>query len=400
MDDATSFIEEATAEIADQVGDRRVLIALSGGVDSSVTAELTHRAVGERLTPVYVDTGLMRKDETEQIKDTFGHMTDLRVVEAQDEFIDALAGIIDPEEKRNVIGERFIRTFERVATEVDAEVLAQGTIYPDRIESEGNIKSHHNVGGLPDVVDFEDIVEPVRDLYKDEVRQVARELGLESIISERMPFPGPGLAVRVIGEQFIRTFEEVAREVDAEVLAQGTIYPDRIESEGNIKSHHNVGGLPDVVDFEDIVEPVRELYKDEVRQVARSLGLEELISERMPFPGPGLAVRVVGEVTREKLHVAREATHIVEEELEEHEPWQAFAAVLAKGTGVKGDNRVHGWIVSVRSVESRDGMTARAQELDWGTLQRIQSRITGQLDDVARVVYDVTHKPPATIEYE
>ncbi len=305
MDDPTTFIEDAIEEISEQVGDRRVLIALSGGVDSSVTAELTHRAIGDRLTPVYVDTGLMRKDETAQISDTFDHMDDLRIVEAQDAFVDALAGVTDPEEKR-----------------------------------------------------------------------------------------------MVIGEQFIRTFEEVAREVDAEVLAQGTIYPDRIESEGNIKSHHNVGGLPDVVDFEDIVEPVRELYKDEVRQVARSLGLEELISERMPFPGPGLAVRVVGEVTREKLHVAREATHIVEEELEEHEPWQAFAAVLAKGTGVKGDNRVHGWIVSVRSVESRDGMTARAQELDWGTLQRIQSRITGQLDDVARVVYDVTHKPPATIEYE
>jgi GMP synthase (glutamine-hydrolysing) len=181
---------------------------------------------------------------------------------------------------------------------------------------------------------------------------------------------------------------------------QGTIYPDRIESEGNIKSHHNVGGLPDVVDFEGIVEPVRDLYKDEVREVARALGLEEVVSERMPFPGPGLAVRVIGEVTKEKVEVAREACHVVEEELEEYDPWQAFAAVIGKGTGVKGDNRVHGWIVAVRSVESRDGMTARAQELSWETLQRIQSRITGQNDNVARVVYDVTHKPPATIEYE
>jgi GMP synthase (glutamine-hydrolysing) len=183
-------------------------------------------------------------------------------------------------------------------------------------------------------------------------------------------------------------------------LVQGTIYPDRIESEGTIKSHHNVGGLPEVVDFEGIVEPMRDLYKDEVREVARELGLEEIISERMPFPGPGLAVRIIGEVTEEELAVAREATDVVEDELEEYEPWQAFAAVLGRATGVKGDNRVHGHVVAVRSVESRDGMTARAQEIDWETLQRIQSRITGSLENVSRVVYDVTHKPPATIEYE
>ncbi|MFB6173626.1 MAG: glutamine-hydrolyzing GMP synthase subunit GuaA, partial [Halobacteriales archaeon] len=203
-----------------------------------------------------------------------------------------------------------------------------------------------------------------------------------------------------IGEGFIREFERVAREVDADYLVQGTIYPDRIESEGTIKSHHNVGGLPERIDFEGIVEPMRDLYKDEVREVARELGLEAVVSERMPFPGPGLAVRILGEVTEEKLRVAREATAVVEDELAEHDPWQAFAAVLGKATGVKGDNRVHGWVVAVRSVESRDGMTARAQEVGWGTLQRIQSRITGELDDVSRVVYDVTHKPPATIEYE
>lgn len=274
-------------------------------MDSSVAAALAYRAIGDQLTPVYVDTGLMRKGETEGIRETFDYMESLRVVEAQDRFLGALEGVIDPEEKRKVIGEQFIREFEREAKDTDANYLVQGTIYPDRIESEGNIKSHHNVGGLPDVVDFEGIVEPVRDLYKDEVREVARELGLESVVSERMP-----------------------------------------------------------------------------------------------FPGPGLAVRIVGEVTEEKVEVARHACHVVEEELEEYDPWQAFAAVIGKGTGVKGDNRVHGWIVSVRSVESRDGMTARAQELSWETLQRIQSRITGQNDNVARVVYDVTHKPPATIEYE
>jgi GMP synthase (glutamine-hydrolysing) len=204
----------------------------------------------------------------------------------------------------------------------------------------------------------------------------------------------------LIGEQFIREFEEIAREVGADVLVQGTIYPDRIESEGTIKSHHNVGGLPDVIDFDEIVEPMRDLYKDEVREVARALDLEAIVSERMPFPGPGLAVRIIGEVTEEKLTVAREATHVVEDELEEYDPWQALAAVIGKATGVKGDNRVHGWIVAVRSVESRDGMTARAQEIDWETLQRIQSRITGENETVSRVVYDVTHKPPATIEYE
>jgi GMP synthase (glutamine-hydrolysing) len=305
MVDVDSFIPEAKTEIADEIGDANAVIALSGGVDSSTAAALAYEAIGDQLTPVYVDTGLMRKGETEQIRETFDYMDSLRIVEAQDRFLDSLEGITDPEEKRHAIG-----------------------------------------------------------------------------------------------EQFIREFETVAREVDADYLVQGTIYPDRIESEGTIKSHHNVGGLPDVVDFEGIVEPMRDLYKDEVREVARDLDLEEIISERMPFPGPGLAVRIIGEVTEEKLAVAREANHVVEEELEEYEPWQALAAVIGKATGVKGDNRVHGWVVAVRSVESRDGMTARAQEIDWETLQRIQSRITGENDNVSRVLYDVTHKPPATIEYE
>ncbi|MFD1585674.1 glutamine-hydrolyzing GMP synthase [Halorientalis brevis] len=305
MVDVDSFIEEKKDEIAAAVGDGHAIIALSGGVDSSTAAALAYESIGDQLTPVYVDTGLMRKGETDEIRETFDYMDSLRIVEAQDRFLDALEGETDPEEKRHIIGEQFIREFETVAKEVDADYLVQGTIYPDRIESEGTIKSHHNVGGLPDVIDFEGIVEPMRDLYKDEVREVARELDLE-----------------------------------------------------------------------------------------------EIISERMPFPGPGLAVRIIGEVTEEKLEVAREANHVVEEELEEYEPWQALAAVIGKATGVKGDNRVHGWVVAVRSVESRDGMTARAQEIDWQTLQRIQSRITGENDNVARVLYDVTHKPPATIEYE
>jgi len=303
MVDTDAFVEETIAEIREAVGDGHAVIALSGGVDSSTAAALAYEALGDRLTPVYVDTGLMRKGETESIRDTFDYMERLRVVDARDRFLSVVSGVTDPEEKRHVIGELFIREFEAVARDVEADYLVQGTIYPDRIESEGTIKSHHNVGGLPEAIDFEGIVEPMCDLYKDEVREVARALDLE-------------------------------------------------------------------------------------------------MSERMPFPGPGLAVRIVGEVTEEKLAVAREANHVVEEELQSYDPWQALAAVVGKATGVKGDNRVHGWVVAVRSVDSRDGMTARAQDVDWETLQRIQSRITGENDSVARVLYDVTHKPPATIEYE
>ena len=303
MVDVDEFVGEKIAEVGSEIGDENAVIALSGGVDSSTAAALSYEAVGDQLTPVYVDTGLMRKGETDTVRETFAYMDSLRIVDARGRFLDALEGVTDPEQKRHAIGEQFIREFETVAREVDATHLVQGTIYPDRIESEGTIKSHHNVGGLPERIDFDGIVEPMRDLYKDEVREVARELDLA-------------------------------------------------------------------------------------------------MAERMPFPGPGLAVRVLGEVTAEKLAVVREATHVVEEELESYDPWQAFAAVLGKATGVKGDNRVHGWVVAVRSVESRDGMTARAQELDWETLQRIQSRITGENENVARVVYDVTHKPPATIEYE
>ena len=177
MVDVDTFIEEKIDEIGSAVGDDNAVIALSGGVDSSTAAALAYEAVGDQLTPVYVDTGLMRKGETEEIRETFSYMDSLRIVEAQDRFLDALAGITDPEEKRHVIGEQFIREFETVAREEGADVLVQGTIYPDRIESEGTIKSHHNVGGLPDAVDFDRIVEPMRDLYKDEVREVAREIG-------------------------------------------------------------------------------------------------------------------------------------------------------------------------------------------------------------------------------
>lgn len=305
MVNTEKFIQQAVREIRELTGDARVVMALSGGVDSSVCAALAAQAIGERLEPIYVDTGLMRKGETERICHLFGQMN-LRVVDAADEFLDALAGVIDPETKRKIIGERFIRVFEREAEKTGATVLLQGTIYPDRIESEGGIKSHHNVGGMP-----------------------------------------PGIA------------------------------------------------------FTQVIEPLRDLYKDEVRDVAGALGLPREIQHRMPFPGPGLAVRIIGDVTREKVAVIREANAIAEEELvEEFRPWQCLAALVGLGTGVKGDIRLHGWIVAVRAVNSRDGMTADPLEVPYPVLFRIASRITAEIPSVARVVYDVTPKPPATIEYE
>jgi GMP synthase (glutamine-hydrolysing) len=305
MVNAPRFIESAIKEIQQEVGDQRVVIALSGGVDSSVCAELARRAVGGQLVAIYVDTGLMRKGETERIAQLFGDIQ-LQVVHAGDEFLAALRGICDPEQKRKVIGERFIRVFEREAKKTGATCLLQGTIYPDRIESEGGIKSHHNVGGMPVEMTFTKVIEPLRDLYKDEVRVVAGEL----------------------------------------------LLPPEIQ-------------------------------------------------HRMPFPGPGLAVRVIGEVTPEKVVVAREANWIVEDEIvEQYRPWQCFAALLGLGTGVKGDNRVHGWVVAVRAVNSRDGMTADPIRLPYEVLDTIASRITAEIPSVARVVYDITPKPPATIEYE
>lgn len=303
MVDAASFAESAVEEIRGEV-DGEALIALSGGVDSSVCAELAHRALGDRLHAVFIDTGLMRKGEVGRVKSTF-EGKGLEVVDASERFLEGLNGVTDPEEKR-----------------------------------------------------------------------------------------------KVVGQLFIREFEKIAKSEDVDYLIQGTIYPDRIESEGGIKSHHNVGGLPSEIDFKGVVEPLRELYKDEVRVVARYLGLPEDIAERMPFPGPGLAVRIVGEVTEEKLGVARDANAIAEEELLKYRPWQTLAAVLGRATGVKGDRRVHGWVVAIRAVESRDGMTASALEIPWDHLRETGSRISGEIPQVARVVYDVTDKPPATIEFE
>lgn len=305
MVNTEKFIAKAIEEIKTSAGNEKVVMALSGGVDSSVCAVLAARAIGDNLIPIYIDTGLMRKGETERIRTIFSDIQ-LDIVHAEDEFLDALAGVVDPEAKRKVIGERFIRVFEREAKKQGARCLLQGTIYPDRIESEGGIKSHHNVGGMP--------------------------LNIE---------------------------------------------------------------------FTKVIEPIRDLYKDEVREVAGSLGMPAEIQHRMPFPGPGLAVRVLGEVTREKVAVVREANWIVEDELvEKYRPWQCFAALLGLGTGVKGDNRLHGWIIAIRAVNSRDGMTADPLDIPFDQLTRIGSRITADIPSVSRVVYDITAKPPATIEYE
>jgi GMP synthase (glutamine-hydrolysing) len=307
MFDPKVFIKEAVSEM--DIGDETAIIGLSGGVDSSVAAAIVHRGVGEHLVVVFVNHGFMRKGEEEEIVKTFRDDLgmNLRVVHAQDRFFEALKGVTDPEEKRKIIGNVFIHVFEEVAKEEGASYLVQGTIAPDWIESDGGIKSHHNVAGLPS-----------------------------------------GMVLKLI-------------------------------------------------------EPLRDLYKDEVRKVARELGLPESISERMPFPGPGLAVRVIGELTPERVEIVREANAIFEEELKKAglKPWQALAALLGEKTvGVKGDIRDYGYTIAIRAVESVDAMTATAMEIPWEVLKTVQKRITREIPEVTRVMYDITDKPPATIEFE
>jgi len=320
--DAERFIAEATAQIRKQVGQGKAIIAVSGGVDSSAAAVLASRALGHSIRCVFVDTGLMRKGEAEKVKSSLAAAgVSVEVVEAQKEFLRALKGVREPERKRKIIGEKFIRVFEREAKKSGASFLVQGTIAPDWIES-------GSAGGA----------------------------GLRD----------------------------------------------------TIKSHHNVGGLPKKMGMR-LVEPLRELYKDEVRKVGAALGLPEEICSRQPFPGPGMAVRVMGEATEKKVGIVREACAIVEEEIElavregkMGRPWQYFAVLLPiKSVGVLGDARAYGYTVAVRAVESIDGMTAKACRVPPEVLERIADRITRQLKEhVNRVVYDTTSKPPATIEWE
>lgn len=321
-----NVIAEQVERIRAQVGGGRVLSALSGGVDSAVSTALVHKAVGDQLVAVFVDHGLLRKGEREQVEQDYVASTGVRLVtvDARQTFLDALAGVSDPEQKRKIIGREFIRAFERVQRELVDEAAAEG--------------------------------EPIR------------------------------------------------------FLVQGTLYPDVVESGGgsgtaNIKSHHNVGGLPEDLQFE-LVEPLRTLFKDEVRAIGRELGLPEVIVSRQPFPGPGLGIRIVGEVTADRLEILRDADAIAREELTkaglDAEIWQCPVVLLAdvRSVGVQGDGRTYGHPIVLRPVSSEDAMTADWTRMPYDVLARISNRITNEVREVNRVVLDVTSKPPGTIEWE
>ena len=324
--DASSIIEDQVAKIRAQVGDAQVICGLSGGVDSAVAAALVHKAVGDQLTCVFVDHGLLRKGEVEQVKHDFVAATGIKLitVDAADDFLEALKGVSEPERKRKIIGEKFIRTFEKAQ------------------------------------------------------RQVIEEAGAEG--------------------------------KEVKFLVQGTLYPDVVESGGgdgaaNIKSHHNVGGLPEDLKFE-LVEPLRTLFKDEVRAIGTELGLPDEIVWRQPFPGPGLGIRIIGEITKERLDLLREADAIAREELTkaglDRDIWQCPVVLLADvhSVGVQGDERTYGSPIVLRPVSSEDAMTADWSRVPYDVLATISTRITNECRQINRVVLDVTSKPPATIEWE
>lgn len=315
-----AFVENTIDEIRDKVGDKKVLLALSGGVDSSVAAGLLSRAVGKQLTCVFVDHGLLRKNEGDEVESVFGVNGSFELnfirVNAKDRYYKKLEGVVEPEQKRKIIGEEFIRVFEEEAKKVGTvDFLAQGTIYPDVVES---------------------------------------GLGGESAV---------------------------------------------------IKSHHNVGGLPDFVDFKEIIEPLRILFKDEVRKVGLELGIPENLVYRQPFPGPGLGIRIIGEVTAEKVHIVQEADAIYREEIAkaglDHSIGQYFAALTnMRSVGVMGDERTYDYAVALRAVNTVDFMTAESADIPFEVLQTVMSRIINEVRGVNRVFYDLTSKPPGTIEFE
>ena len=310
---AQAFIEEQVAACREQIGDKKALLALSGGVDSSVVAALLIKAIGKQLICVHVNHGLMRKGESEQVVDVFRNQLDANLVyvDATDRFLSLLAGVAEPEAKR-----------------------------------------------------------------------------------------------KIIGAEFIRVFEEEARKVGDEVsfLAQGTIYPDILESDG-VKAHHNVGGLPDYVDFQEIIEPLRMLFKDEVRQLGRELGLPEYLVSRQPFPGPGLAIRIIGDITKEKADILRQADFIFRDEIAkagEDKNLNQYFAVLTntRSVGVMGDGRTYDYTLALRAVTTSDFMTADWARIPYEVLDKISVRIVNEVQGINRICYDITSKPPATIEWE
>ena len=315
--DMNDYAKQSIEAIREKVGDKKVLLALSGGVDSSVCAVLLHKAIGKNLTCVFVDTGLMRKYEPEEVENVFKKQFDMNLVhvKAEQRFLEKLAGVTEPEKKRKIIGEEFIRVFEEEAKKIGkVHFLAQGTIYPDVVES------------------------------------------------------GVG---------------------DAAL----------------IKSHHNVGGLPDHVDFEEIIEPLRELFKDEVRELGEELGLPRHMVWRQPFPGPGLAIRVIGEITKEKLDLLRDVDFIFRDEIAkaglDEKIWQYFAVLTdMRSVGVMGDERTYDYTVALRGVTSVDAMTADWARIPYDVLGVISNRIINEVPHINRIVYDITSKPPATIEWE